>query len=261
LAETRERLYRTHALVLRRRDQGDADRVLTLFTPNLGKIEVIAKGVRKPTSRKAGHLEPFTHVALMIAQARTWDIVSEASTVEGFRHVRADLDAIARASYLCELVDTFGDADDDNAPLWELALWGLRTLDEMAAGQASGDRLLFLRWFELHLLNIAGFQPQFFNCLGCESPIQPVVNYLSLSDGGVFCPVCAQQRSELEALEADVLKMLRYLQKQEWRALQTLNVRQPILRRVENILHRYLVLLLERRLRSTEFLKRLSSPL
>ena len=119
---TRQRLYRTHAVVLRRRDYGDADRILTIFTPSLGKLEVIAKGIRKTTSRKAGHLELFTHTSLLLAQARTWDIISEAVTVESYRKIRNDLEKISRASYVCELVDCFTRADDENEPLWDLML-------------------------------------------------------------------------------------------------------------------------------------------
>jgi recombinational DNA repair protein (RecF pathway) len=66
----RERLYRTEAIVLRRSDLGEADRLLTLYTPEWGKLRVIAKGVRKPTSRKSGHVELFTHSRLLIARGR-----------------------------------------------------------------------------------------------------------------------------------------------------------------------------------------------
>ena len=75
----RSRTYRTQAVILRRRDVGDADRVLTVFTPDRGKLELIGKGIRKTTSRKAGHLETFTHVALVVVQARTWDLITEAA--------------------------------------------------------------------------------------------------------------------------------------------------------------------------------------
>ena len=80
--------------MLRRRDYGDADRVLTVYTPSHGKHELIAHGVRKTTSRKAGHLEIFSHASLVIAEGRTWDIITEASTVESYRHLRQDLDQI-----------------------------------------------------------------------------------------------------------------------------------------------------------------------
>lgn len=254
---TRERLYRTHAVVLGRRDYNDADRILTVFTPALGKRELIAKGVRKTTSRKAGHLESFTHTALLVAQARTWDIITEAVTVESFRHMRVNLEAIGAASYACELVAAVTEADDDSQPLWDLLLATLRALDERSGGAAPGDHLLLLRWFELHLLSVTGFQPQFFHCLACEEPLTPVVNYLSLHEGGVFCPTCAQSRGDVETLEPDVLKVLRFLQSQPWAEVQRVAVRPHILRQVENILYRYLLTVLERHLKSADFLRKL----
>ncbi|MFN8446456.1 MAG: DNA repair protein RecO [Caldilineaceae bacterium] len=257
--QPRDRLYRTHALILRRRDQGDADRILTLYSPEHGKLEVIAKGVRKTTSRKAGHLELFTHVMLLMAQARTWDIVSEVTTVESFRHLRNDLDAIGRASYVCELLDAFAESDDENGPLWELVLMILRTLDQSATPETPTDPGLLMRWFELRLLGITGFQPQIFQCVECQEPLQPIVNYLSIEEGGVFCPKCGQGREHLEALEPDVLKILRFLQSRPWNEVAPLQVRPMIQRRVENILQRFLLNILERRLRSVDFLRKLQA--
>ena len=258
----RQRSYRTHAVTLRRRDYGDADRVLTVFTPDAGKQELIAKGVRKTTSRKAGHLELFAHSALQIAQARTWDIITEASTVESFRHLRTDLDNIGRAAYICELIDRFTEADDENRLLWDLLLLALRQLDEASAPHANQaesdfDSDVLLRWFELRLLGVTGFQPQLFHCIGCGAPLEPVRNYLSLEDGGVYCPTCGAQQRDLEIIEPDALKVLRYLQSQPWPTVRALSVRPPVMRRVENILHRYLLTILEYRLKSTDFLRRL----
>ncbi|HIE39154.1 MAG TPA: DNA repair protein RecO, partial [Anaerolineae bacterium] len=102
-----ERLYRTEAIVVRRRDQGEADRVLTLCTP-LGKLAVIAKGVRKVRSRKAGHLELFAHTRLVIARSRSsWDVVSQAETVEPHAILRGDLIRGTYARYVAELYDRF----------------------------------------------------------------------------------------------------------------------------------------------------------
>ena len=79
-----ERLYRTEGIVVRRRNQGEADRVLTLCAP-LGKLDVVAKGARKVRSRKAGHIELFCHSSFVVARSRSsWDIVSQ---VGGYRPV------------------------------------------------------------------------------------------------------------------------------------------------------------------------------
>ncbi len=264
----RTRVRSTHILVLRRRDVADADRLLTVFTPGEGKIELLAKGVRKTVSRKAGHLEPFTHAHVMVAQARTWDLITEASTVESFRYLRDNLDAIGQAAYIGELVDAFSDSGDENRPLWEMTLFALRQLDEAAAKVANAanaaahpaDAILpanLLRWFDLHLLSLAGFQPQFFHCLACDAEIQPGANFFSLGEGGVFCPNCGPLRSDVEPIAVDVLKLLRYLQSQPWSEASRLQVRPAIGQQVDTLLLRYLSHVLERRVRSADFLRRL----
>jgi DNA repair protein RecO (recombination protein O) len=250
----RLRVYRTHAVVLRRRDFRDADRILTVFTPNYGKLELIAKGVRKTTSRKAGHLELFSHSALLVAQARTWDIVTEVVGVESYPRLRSDLDKISQASYIGELVDCFSESGDENQPLWELLIIALQELDQLAAGQ---DVRALQHWFEMHLLSLVGFQPQLYQCLNCDEELQPTLNYMSLIEGGVVCPTCAQGRRDLEPIDVDVLKVLRFLQSRPWVNVRQIHVRPHVMRQVDSLLYRYLLTVLERQLKSVDFMRRL----
>jgi DNA repair protein RecO (recombination protein O) len=87
----RQRLYRVSAIVLKRRDQGEADRLLTVLTRDRGKLTLLAKGVRRQASRKAGHIEPFTHVDLLVAKGKSLDLVTQAETIEAHRGLREDL--------------------------------------------------------------------------------------------------------------------------------------------------------------------------
>ena len=254
----RERIYSTHALLLRRRDVNDADRVVIVLTPRAGKLELIAKGVRKTSSRKAGHLEPFMHVTLQVAQARTWDIITEVATVETFRNLRQSLDGIAAASYVGELLDSFVESDDESQPIWELALFVLRAIDEQAgAGAAGAIRPELLRWFDLQLLSLTGFAPQLFRCVACERPLEPTLNFFGVHEGGVFCPQCGAQRQDVEPIPVDTLKVLRFLQSQRWDEVSRILIRPAVQRQVESLLSRYLIAILERHLRSVDFLRRL----
>lgn len=255
----RSRVHKTHAIVLRRRDFGDADRILVVYTPGNGKQELIAHGVRKMTSRKAGHLEAFSHASLLIAEGRTWGIITEASTVESYRRIREDLDQIGRAAYICELVDRFTEIDDENREVWDLLTGTLRMLDGLRIDAPDFDPHLLLRWFELHLLASVGFQPQLFQCLACGKPIEPAENYLSLQEGGVLCPDCGPLTKDAERIAVGVLKMLRHLQRSRWEDVARLRIEDSLMRQVDNALYRYLVFVLERRLVSADFLRRLQS--
>src|SRR6266540_1158375 len=99
------RSFRADSVVLRHSNWGEADRLLVLYTREQGKLRAIAKGARKVTSRKAGHLEPFTHVTLQLAKGRDLLIVTQAETVNAFLPLHDDLIKTGYAAYIVELLE------------------------------------------------------------------------------------------------------------------------------------------------------------
>jgi DNA repair protein RecO (recombination protein O) len=248
----KDRLYRTDAIIIRRSDFGEADRLLTVFTPNLGKLRLMAKGVRKITSRKAGHVELFMLTDMLVARGRTWDIISQAEIVEAYRDLREDLDKISHAYYLAELLDRFTEEHDTNTPLFELMALTLARLSHV------DDPFITLRYFELHLLSLTGFQPQLHFCVVCEEALEPVDNnYFHFVDGGVLCPQHGQNRPNAEVIPLPVLKVLRFLQTEPWDKVANLRLTGTTRRHVETLLLDYMTFLLERQLKSVDFLRRL----
>jgi len=248
----KERLYRTDAIILRRSDFGEADRLLTVFSPEHGKLRLLAKGVRKTTSRKAGHVELFMLTNMLVAHGRTWDIVSQAEIVEAYRNLREDLDKTSHAYYLAELVDRFTQEHDPNVPLYELLALTLAHL-----GHAD-DPFVVLRYFEMHLLGLTGFQPQLHFCVVCQEPLEPVENnYFHAADGGILCPKHGQTRPNAEIIPLPVLKVLRFLQTEPWEKAVQLQLTPATRRQVETLLLNYNTYTLERQLKSVDFLRKL----
>ncbi|MCJ7709420.1 MAG: DNA repair protein RecO, partial [Chloroflexi bacterium] len=97
------RRYVTDGIVLSRFDLGEADRVLTMITPGHGKIRIIAKGVRRPTSRLGGSLEPFAELNVGLARGRTFDVVTEVRVGHAWLNLRDSLESAATAWYIAEL--------------------------------------------------------------------------------------------------------------------------------------------------------------
>ncbi len=245
---SRERLYCTEAVVLKRTDFGEADRLLTLYTPHLGKQRAIAKGVRKLISRKAGHLELFTHTQLLLAKGRSLDIVTQAETVAAFPSLRMDLVRTSRAYYVAELLDRFSEEGIENHPLFELLVRVLTWLDS----EPSLD--LAVRFFEVHLLDAVGYRPQLFQCVGCRASIQPELNYWSPADGGVLCPRCGEIHPQARPLAVNPLKVLRFLQTHPAEGCHRLRLGAEVQRDVESAMLRYVTCYLERNLKSIEFI-------
>ena len=96
-----------------------------------------------------------------------------------------------------------------------------------------------------------------FHCLGCGTELEPVINYLNVAAGGVYCPRCGESAPANEPIEPEDFKILRHLQRSSWGQVRNLELRPETLARAENVLYRYLVNVLERRLRSVDFVRRL----
>jgi DNA repair protein RecO (recombination protein O) len=247
----RERVYRTEAIVLRRTDFGEADRLLTVFTPDRGKLRLVAKGARKPTSRKSGHVELFSLGQFLVAVGRELDIVTQAETLEPYLPLREELMRTTYAYYVAELADAFTAERDENGPLFDLlkdAFGWLCTADDLA---------LAARYYELHLLGLAGYQPRLFVCGGCKERLAPEVNYLSAAEGGVFCRKCGYDRIGTAELSVNALKVLRFLQTREWETCRLLRLSPASHAEVERMMNHYITYYLERQLKSVDFIHRL----
>ena len=181
------RIYRTEAVVLRQRRLGDADKICVLFTPQHGRIEAVAKGLRRPTSRLAGHLEPLTQSALMLAVGRSLDVVTQAHTLDAYAPLHDDLDRLSRGLYVSELLDRFTDAAPNVSGLYRLLVATLAWLSLTSTVD------LPVRWFELQLLTAEGYQPQLRRCVRCGRELEAEGNAFSASVGGVLCPALPDQ--------------------------------------------------------------------
>src|SRR5467141_297894 len=187
-----QRSYPIEAIVLKRTDIGEADRILTLFTPNRGKMRAVAKGTRRPISKKAGHLELLNRSQLQVALGRNLDIVTQAEGRENFLHLRSDLWHMTCGFYLAELVDRFVEDSTPHLDIYSLLLETLRYLDADATAleqqitnstapaedgvDENGHTTLLLRYFELHLLSSVGYEPSLQNCAHCGNELLPEEN-------------------------------------------------------------------------------------
>lgn len=270
-----QRSYSTEAIVLKRSDLGEADRILTLFTPHKGKVHVIAKGVRRITSKRAGHLELLSRSQLQMALGRTFDIVTQAETRESFLHLRSELWHMTCGFYLAELVDRFIEDHTQHINVYNLLLEALRCLDvdavelqrQRAQGMISAEQgyrrtKLLLRYFELHLLFYVGYEPALQHCAHCASELRAQENGFKPSLGGVLCPQCSQfwERS----LSVKALRTLLLLRRSRWADIPYQRLEVHLDTRLEGeleaVLHGLLRFHLERDLKSWSFLEMLSVP-
>jgi len=252
MPETKFRSFRVDAVVLRHSNYGEADRLLTLYTRQLGKMRVIAKGARKIASRKAGHIEPFTHVKMQLAKGRDMFLLTQADTVDAYLPLREDLILTSQASYVMELLDRFTyENDTENASTFRLLT------DTLARLASKADAWLVIRYYEMRLLDYMGFRPQLFECANCGNEIKAEDQFFSFSAGGVICPRCGHGLPNVRNISVDMLKYLRHFQRSSYaeasRARPSLEVQQE----AEVLMQGYFTYLLERELNTPGFLKKI----
>ena len=247
----RPRVYKTEAIVLKRTNLGEADSIITLYTPNLGKIRAIAKGVRRSKSKLCGHLDLLIQSSLLLAQGQNLDIITQSQTIQSFLPIRSDLWRTSCAIYLAELVDQFTAEQAENYPIYRLLQNTLLTFCE----KASND--LILRHFELQLLHYLGYQPELYHCLNCRTPLVVGNNLFSISGGGVVCINCAKKEQLVRPISVDAIKVMRFLLKNDINSATRLKVSPDLSHDLEQIIRQYIRYLLEREVKSVEFLDRL----
>jgi len=246
----RQRTFRLEAVILRHFDFGEADRLLWLFSLENGKMKALAKGVRKPRSRKAGHLEPFTRVSLLLARGRELPIITQVETVDAYLSIREGLLGATYASYVVELLDRFTYEEGENRALYRLLVDTLSRLSQF------GDMDLIARYYEMRLLDLVGFRLQLYRCAGCEVEIQPQDQYFSGMQGGALCPNCGVKYNGSSPISMNALKYLRFFQRSNYSEATRAKLTAATNREIEDIMQQYMVYLLERRLNTPSFIRR-----
>lgn len=250
----RSRVYKTQAIILRHLNYGEADLILTLFTPLYGKIRAIAKGSRRPLSKTTGQVELYTLADLVLSRGRDLDIITQAELKEPFLPLRADLERIGYASHFVELIDRFSVDNQENRAAYSLLVSGLQWICE-----ADIDLALAARFYEFKLLEVMGYAPSLVECTISGEKLEPRDHFFSPADGGVVSAHIGAAYSHMLPLSLDVFKILRHFSRSNWEQVKILKPQQRHYRSLERILHANLAYLLEQRLQSIAFLRRLAS--
>ena len=200
----RPRAYKTDGLVLRAYRMRDADRLVTVLTPSLGKLRLTVRGARRLTSKLGGHLDVLNRAHLAIAIGHTFDVVTGAESAESFAEVKADLSRLAEALYLMELADLLMPEAAPHPAAYHLLLNALRALE---AGRSPAS---VARHTELGLLGDAGYMPELHSCIMCRREIEPEHHRYVAAMGGVVCDECPAPVSSILPLSVDSLKVLRH---------------------------------------------------
>ena len=244
VSRTSDRLYRCEAIVLGRMDLGEADRIVTLYSRQHGKLRVIAKGARRPLSRLGPHLEYFSRARLMVARGRDLDVVTGAETEDAYLAIRDDLDAFGHASHMVEILTRLTEDRQENAAVFDLLSSSLRLLADGV------DAFHVTRHYELALLMLLGYRAELYLCIECRAPLTPEPHQFAAALGGFLCAHCRGREPGSRIVSVDAQKYLRALDRGGLGSTVRIKIENPLREELEGVLGAHLRHVAERDLGS-----------
>jgi DNA repair protein RecO (recombination protein O) len=151
------KIYQAQGVIIKRRNIGEADRIITVFSRKYGKFNAIAKGVRKITSRRSGHIELFCEVNLTLHRSGTLDILTEASAISPNNRLSQKLTRIGLAYYVAELIDVLMPERQENDEIFILVVGAFHNL---ALIEDEIEHQKFAEVFSNNLLQKLGYLPE-----------------------------------------------------------------------------------------------------
>lgn len=246
-----DRIRKVEAIVIAHRELGEADRVVRVFSRENGKLNTLAKGVRKIQSRKAAHLEPFTQSALILARGKTFWIITQAETINAFPQIRDNLEKTADASYVLELVDKVSTEGQPETVLYRLLLNTLERINQTT------DTFNAVRYFEFRFLDAAGFRPELFQCVSCKKAIEPEDQFFSPIQGGILCPQCGPLESKALPASVNTLRYMRHFQRSAYKDIAGVAVPDGVRIEMQRLTGNYMAAMLDWNLKTPGFIRQI----
>ncbi len=240
--------YRDHAVVLRKLDYGEADRIFTLLTRTHGKVGAIAKGVRRPESKLGPSLELYGHVDVLLAKGRgDLDVVAQVQRMPGER-ITGDVERMSHAALIAELAER---VCEDRHPVDGVYELTVMALDELAR---ETDPRRASAYFLMAALDLLGYAPQLMECASCGKPLLAKPAVFSATAGGFLCDDCAAPLASPPLVPLSAIKVLRLMASGDLATYRRLKLDGELMDAVERVLTVQLEHHLDRRLKSLQFL-------
>ena len=184
-----EETHSAKAIILDRKPFKEHDTMVSVFCLDKGKLDLVARGTKKISSKLAGHIEPVTLSNIMIARGRQYDYLAAAINEESFINIKNDFDKISAAGQAVGVFKKLVKGEEKDEAIFKLFESFLRLLNKGELSVISYE--LLLNFFILKLLSQLGYKPELYNCAVCKKKIVPNNNKFDLAKGGVVCGGCA----------------------------------------------------------------------
>lgn len=233
--------HRTLGFVFKKEDQFEADRVFSVFTKDLGRIEVVGRAIRKIASKLRSGMDIFYFSEIEFIQGKNRKTLTDAVAKEKFSNLLRTSESFFTAVKVCKLTDRFIKDQQADGRIFNLLK---ETFDRLNSPRFSTSNLYLLQfYFFWNLISFLGYKPELYSCAVCAQKLEPHNLCFSCKEGGAICGRCAPLDPNAKRISSDAVKILRLLTGQDWKTLKKLkteNQARGFLAEVSGDYHRYL---------------------
>ena len=236
--------YRTKGFILKKKNRGEADQILTIYTKDFGRLEVLAKSIRKIASKLRSGAEIFCLSEIEFVQGKNYKTLTDALVIKKFENLKRSLLRLKIAYKISETFDHLVKGEGIDEKIWYLLK---ETFAKLNNPQSKHFNLQLIYYYFLwNLLSISGYQPELYHCILCQKRLRPEKIYFSQREGGVVCQSCFQKTKLAIPIKPEIVKIFREILKKNWKILSRLKVEKIYLQSLEKISKNYLVEILEK---------------
>lgn len=245
--------YKTKGIILKTMKLGEADKIITIFTEEQGKVAAVAKGVRRVKSRFGARLEIFTNLRLLIHRGRTLDTITQADIVGLYPRLVSDLDRIDYGYAMLELTDKITPDRSPEPRVYQMLVAALDCLDKT---EIDSDAVLAA--FDLKIMALTGFQPDIKNCAVCGKNDPPPRNF-SPRQGGMVHRSCQSNDGADFSVRVEAIDLAGKLLYSPFAAIGSLKTPSPLLAEVDRLIKSHILYHLNLRLRVRDYMAKRKS--
>ena len=205
--------YKTQGIIFKKKDISEADRVFSVFTYEFGRLEIVARAIRKITSKLRSGIEIFSLSEIEFIQGKSQKTLTDAISAGKAPELIKDLKKLRIAHKIAEALDRLIKGQEHDEKIWQLLAEVFQKLNNPRLSNA-GYRLLYYYFF-WNFIAILGYTPNLYHCAHCHKKIIKEKNYFSQKEGGIICQDCFPREGHVCEIQPETIKILRIILKKD----------------------------------------------
>jgi len=199
--------YRTQGFIFKKENRGESDQLFKIYTKDFGKIEVLAKGIRKISSKLRPGADILSLSEIEFIQGKTGKTLTDTILIDKFSGLKRDLKRLTIAQKIGDLLEDFLKIQEPDNKIWKLILETFQRINNSSL--AIEKCYLLYYYFFWNLVSLLGYKPELYYCLSCRKKLKPEKNYFNPGEGSIICQDCSKKTKNLIEVKTETIKILR----------------------------------------------------